>query len=219
MIANVRHQSMTPAEYLVWEAEQSLRHEYIEGEVYAMAGGTLPHNDIAVNLTSALRSALRGTGCKVRMSDAKVKISENGPYFYPDLVVSCDDRDRQAMDAICYPILIIEVLSPSTAGFDRGDKFRFYRRLSSLQEYVLIDVEKVGIDCYRKGNMGKWELTNYPEDAEDAANPILELASLDFCLPLALVYEEVELTRSLPGDDLLRLSSIDTLYPRQRGEP
>jgi Uma2 family endonuclease len=160
-----------------------------------MAGGTLAHNDIAVNLITVLRNALRGTGCKVRMSDAKVKVSERGPYFYPDVVVSCDDRDRQATDAIAYPKLIIEVLSPSTAGFDRGDKFKFYRRFPTLEEYVLVDAEKVGIDCYRKTAAGKWELTAHPEDSDDA---ILELVSLDFCCPLALVYEEVEFAPQMP---------------------
>jgi Uma2 family endonuclease len=191
MIAQVQHSSMTPAEYLAWEAEQPIKYEYIDGETYAMTGGTLPHNDVAVNLTTILRTALRGTGCKVQMADAKVKVSEKGPYFYPDMVVSCDDRDRRSIDAIAYPKLIIEVLSPSTAGFDRGDKFKFYRRIPTLQEYVLIDAEKVGIDCYRKTSAGKWELTAYPEDAADGKNPILELVSLDFQCPLALVYEEV----------------------------
>lgn len=193
MITQVQHPLMTPAEYLAWESEQPIKHEYINGEVYAMTGGTLPHNAIAVNLTSALRGKLRGTGCRVYMADAKVRVSANGPYFYPDLVVSCDDRDRRATDAIAYPKLIVEVLSPSTAGFDRGDKFKFYRRLPTLQEYVLIDAEKVGIDCYRKTSAGKWELTAYPDDAADVENPILELVSLDFQCPLALVYEEVEL--------------------------
>ncbi|MBJ7899708.1 MAG: Uma2 family endonuclease [Cyanobacteria bacterium RI_101] len=191
MIAQVQPLLMTAPEYLAWEAEQSYRHEYIEGQVYAMAGGTLPHNDIAVNLTSALRNFLRGTGCKARMSDARVRISEKGPYFYPDIVVSCDERDRRARDCLSYPKLIVEVLSPSTSGFDRGDKFRFYRQISTLEEYVLIDAEKVGIDCYRKTSAGKWELTAYPEAA-----PVLELASLGFHCPLELVYEEVEFIES-----------------------
>ncbi|MGL5080094.1 MAG: Uma2 family endonuclease [Microcoleaceae cyanobacterium] len=202
MIAQVQPSLMTVAEYLAWEAEQPLKHEYINGEVYAMTGGTLPHNDIAVNLTSALRTTLRGSGCKVRMSDAKVRIAASGPYFYPDLGVSCDERDRRATDAIQYPKLIIEVLSPSTAGFDRGDKFKFYRRIPMLQEYVLIDAEKVGVDCYRRTSAGRWELTAYPEDAADVENPILELVSLDFQCPLALIYEEVELTQPLSEDNL-----------------
>ncbi|MBW4552615.1 MAG: Uma2 family endonuclease [Aphanocapsa sp. GSE-SYN-MK-11-07L] len=192
MIAQTQSQFMTPAEYLAWEAEQPLKHEYIEGEVYAMTGGTLPHNDIALNLYSLVRSQIRGKGCRANVADAKVRVSPAGPYFYPDLVVSCDDRDRRATDAISYPKLIVEVLSPGTAAFDRGDKFRFYRRISTLQEYVLIDAEKVGIDCYRKTSTGKWELTAYPEDAAHGEDPVLELLSLDFSCPLALVYEEVE---------------------------
>ncbi len=120
-----------------------------------------------------------------------MQVSQREPYFYPDVVVSCDKRDRRATEAIQYPKLIIEVLSPSNAGFDRGDKFKFYRRIPTLEEYVLIDYEKIGIDCYRKTSAGKWELTAYPEDAEDRENPILELVSLQFQCPLALVYEEV----------------------------
>jgi Uma2 family endonuclease len=193
MIANAQRQPMSLAEYLAWESEQPIKHEYINGEVYAMTGGTLPHNDIALNLYSQLRPHLRERGCRGNIADVKVRVSAAGPYFYPDLVVSCDERDRRATEAIQYPKLIIEVLSPSTAGFDRGDKFKFYRRIPTLQEYVLIDAEKVGVDCYRKTSTGKWELTAYPEDAADGENPILELVSLDFQCPLALVYEEVEL--------------------------
>ncbi|MBJ7899709.1 MAG: Uma2 family endonuclease [Cyanobacteria bacterium RI_101] len=195
MIAQVQPLLMTAPEYLAWEPEQPYRHEYIEGQVSAMAGGTLPHNYITLNVYSLLRSHLRGTGCRAAVSDARVRVSEKGPYFYPDIVVSCDERDRRARDCLSYPKLIVEVLSPSTAGFDRGDKFRFYRQISTLEEYVLIDAEKVGIDCYRKTSAGKWELTAYPEAA-----PVLELSSLDFSCPLALVYEEVELMES--ADDV-----------------
>jgi Uma2 family endonuclease len=202
MIAQVHPQSITVTEYLAWEAEQPLRHEYIDGEVYAMTGGTLPHNDIALNLYSLVRSHLRGKGCRANVADAKVRVSPTGPYFYPDLMVSCDERDRQATDAIAYPKLIVEVLLPGTAGFDRGDKFKFYRRLSTLQEYVLIDAEKVGVDCYRKTSAGKWELTAYPEDGGDTENPILELVSLDFQCPLALVYEEVIFPPPRLGEEL-----------------
>jgi Uma2 family endonuclease len=206
MIAQTQPQFMTAAEYLAWEAEQTLRHEFINGKVYAMTGGTLPHNDIALNLYSQVRSHLRGKGCRANVADVKVRVRATGPYFYPDLVVSCDDRDRQATDAIAYPKLIVEVLSPSTAGFDRGDKFKFYRRLTTLQEYVLIDAEKVGVDCYRKTSMGKWELTAYPDDAADLENPVLELVSLDFQCPLALVYEEVVFSQPLLGEELENIS-------------
>ncbi len=192
MIANPQASGLTPDEYLAWEREQPIKHEYINGEVYAMTGGTLSHNAIVLNLYSQLRPHLREWGYRSHVADVKVRVSERGPYFYPDLVVSCDEQDRRATEAIQYPKLIVEVLSPSTAGFDRGDKFRFYRRIPTLEEYVLIDAEKVGIDCYRKTSAGKWELTAYPDDVADEENPILELVSLDFQCPLALVYEEVE---------------------------
>ena len=195
MIANVTTQWMNPDDYLVWEATQSVKHEYINGEAYAVTGGTLSHNDIALNLYTLLRSYLRGQGCRINVADAKVKVSERGPYFYPDVVVSCDDRDRRAITAIAYPTLIIEVLSPSTAAFDRGDKFKFYRQIPTLQEYVLIDGEKVGVDCYAKTSAGKWQLTAYPEDAADTENPVVELVSLNVQCPLALVYEDVELVQ------------------------
>ncbi|ELS34274.1 MULTISPECIES: Uma2 family endonuclease [Pseudanabaena] len=204
MIANLKKQFFTPEEYLVWEAEQQVRYEYIDGEVYAMAGGTLPHNDIAVNLTTILKPFLREKGCKVRMSDAKVKISENGPYFYPDIVVSCNEQDRRSREAIFFPKIIVEVLSPSTAGFDRGDKFKYYRRFPTLLEYVLIDAEKISIDVYRRGNAGKWELTSYPEDLAETANPdIFELTSIDFQCPLSLIYEDVELSATPELESLL----------------
>ncbi len=193
MIANSQSRGFTPEEYLAWEREQPIRHEYIDGEVYAMTGGTLPHNDITLNLYSELRPHLRKQGCRINVVAVKVRVSEKGPYFYPDLVVSCDERDRRATEFLQYPKLIVEVLSPSTAGFDRGDKFKFYRRIPTLEEYVLIDSEKVGIDCYRKISGGKWELTAYPDDLGEVENPILELVSLNFQCPLALVYAEVEL--------------------------
>lgn len=105
------------------------------------------------------------------------------------------DRDRRAITAIAYSTLIIEVLSPSTAAFDREDKFKFHCQIPTLQEYVLIDGEKVGVDCYARTSAGKWQLTAYPENAADAENPIVELVSLEVQCPLALVYEDVELVQ------------------------
>ncbi len=193
MIAQLKSAGMTVAEYLAWEAEQPIKHEYIDGEVYAMAGATLPHNDIVLNLCILLRSHLRGQGCRVNVSDAKVKVSEQGPYFYPDLVVSCDERDRRAIEAIQYPCLIVEVLSPSTGAFDYGQKFQFYRQIPTLKEYVLIDATQIRIDRYTQNAAGKWELTAYPEDGGDLENCPLELSSLDFRCSLGLIYEDVEL--------------------------
>jgi Uma2 family endonuclease len=198
MIADFHTQPMSAQAYLDWEEQQPLKYEYLNGEAYAMTGGTLPHNDIAVNLTTVLKAHLRSRGCKVRMSDAKVEVSANGPYFYPDIVVSCDERDRRALKAVKFPCLIIEVLSPSTEGFDRGEKFKQYRRLASLQDYVLVDSEKMIVDCYHRTEHGKWELTSYPPDDEslDQQHTDVYFPSIDFTCPLTAIYEDVELVES-----------------------
>jgi len=185
MIANLQPELMSVAQYLEWEAQQPIRHEYLDGQVYAMTGGTIPHNDIALNLATALKTFLKGTTCKVQMSDVKVIMSEQGPFFYPDVVVSCDEHDRQARDGIRAPKLVVEVLSPSTAGFDYGQKFRCYRRLLTLQEYVLIDSENVSVDCYRRSGH-QWQLTSYPESGDT-----VHFVSIDFQCSLSLLYENV----------------------------
>ncbi|NEQ98109.1 MAG: Uma2 family endonuclease [Cyanothece sp. SIO2G6] len=202
MIAVSSRHTMSPQEYLAWEAAQPTKYEYLNGAAYAMTGGTLPHNDIAVNLVTLLRNHLRGTGCKVRMADAKVAVSQVGPFFYPDIVVSCDERDRRALDMIRYPCLIVEVLSPSTEGFDRGEKFRQYRRLPSLTEYVLVSAEQMMIEIFRLNAQGKWELTPYSIDAAmDTETKIaptdlrVQLTSVDYEGAIAQIYEDVELSQ------------------------
>ena len=120
---------MTTEEYLEWEAKQEFRHEYVDGEILAMIGGSLPHNDIALNFYTALRPHLRQKCCRVNVSDAKVQDAKNSRYFSPDLVISCNDNDLKARDFIQNPSVIIEVLSPSTKGYDRGDRFKYYRQI------------------------------------------------------------------------------------------
>ena len=186
MIANPDYKYMSLQEYLAWEERQEFKYEYLNGEVYAMTGGTIPHNDIAVNLTTTLKSQLRGSGCRVNMADAKVCVSEEGPCYYPDVVVSCDERDRQATKFLQYPCLIVEVLSPGTEAYDRGGKFTQYRRIPTLKEYVLIDTEKVSVECFRLNDRGFWELHPYETGDE------VELTSIDFRFPISLVYEDVQ---------------------------
>lgn len=185
MVAVPDRQYLTLQDYLDWEEEQSIKYEYIDGEVFAMTGGTIPYNDLAVNLTTALKNHLRGKGCKVSMADAKVGVSERGPFHYPDVMVTCDERDRRAIRVIYYPCLIVEVLSPSTEAKDRGKKFQNYRRISTLKEYVLISSEQKFIECFRLNEKGVWELYTYSEGDE------VELKSVDFRCPIELVYEDV----------------------------
>ncbi|WP_414515500.1 Uma2 family endonuclease [Nostoc sp. PCC 9305] len=186
MVASPDGKYMTPQEYLKWEEHQEIKYEYINGEVFAMTGGTIPHNDIAFNLASALKSHLRGGACRVNIADAKVGVSEKGSFHYPDVVVSCHPRDKQAIKFIQYPCLIIEVLSPSTEAYDRGRKFIQYRRIQTLQEYVLVDAEKISLDCFRINDKGIWELHPYEEGDE------VNLTSVDFRFPISLVYEDVQ---------------------------
>ncbi|MEP1079599.1 Uma2 family endonuclease [Leptolyngbya sp. PL-A3] len=200
MIANPKNQPMAPEAYLEWEAQQPLRYEYLNGMAYAMTGDTVPHNDIALNLYRTLYSHLRSIGCRVNVADVKVQVSNNGPYFYPDVIVSCHEQDQRARKLIQFPCLIIEILSPGTAGFDRGEKFRAYRRLHTLQEYVLVDSETRSVDCYRRNEHGKWELTAYPpdEDPDNGSDLEVHFISIDFRCPLSLIYENIDFPEPSP---------------------
>lgn len=187
---------MTPQDYLTWEEKQPIRYEYVDGKVFAMTGGAIPHNQVAVNLAALLKSHLRGKGCKVLTSDAKVGISENGPFHYPDVSVTCDERDRLARQFIRYPGLIAEFLSPSTEAVDRGEKFRRYRHIETLREYLLIDPDQMSFECYRLNERGNWELFHYyaNDTASNAEDCEVHLANVDFKFPLSLLYEDVEFT-------------------------
>lgn len=189
MVASADKHFMEPAAYLDWEAHQAIRYEYSQGEAYAMTGGTIPHNAIAINVIAALRNHVRGGPCRVLGADAKVGITEQGPFFYPDVLVTCDDRDRRAIQFVQFPCLVVEVLSHTTEAYDRGAKFTQYRRLASLQEYVLISSEPIGVDLFRLNEQGKWELTPY------VSGDTIEFISIDFAYPMDLVYEEIELIR------------------------
>ncbi|MBD2268641.1 Uma2 family endonuclease [Anabaena sp. FACHB-1391] len=176
---------LTPEEYFVWEEKQLLRHEYLNGEIYAMSGGTQNHGRIASNIIFIVKCHLQGGGCQVGNSDCRVNILETNDYVYPDVSVTCEDSDRTATQAIQYPCLIVEVLATSTANYDRGDKFRLYRRNPSLQDYVLVDAEKIAIDLYRKNDRGNWEIFNYQSGDN------IELRSIDLSFPIESVYEDI----------------------------
>lgn len=192
MIANPEHRRFTPQGYFEWEAQQELRYEYFDGEVFAMTGGSLPHGRIGLNVSSLLKSHVQGKGCIAFNSDCKVGISEKGPFTYPDVSVSCDQRDRTAVEFIRYPCLIVEVLSPSTEAYDRGGKFALYRRLESLQEYVLIGSETKTVEVFRRDPNGTWIFIPYGEGDE------IELTSVGLTIAIATIYEDVTLAQS-PG--------------------
>ena len=178
---------MTIEEYLPWELDQDIRYEYINGEVFAMTGGTIPHNDITLNLYTFLHPHLRPRACRINVSDVKVQISPNGPYFYPDLIVSCHPEDINARKFIQNPKLIVEVLSPGTSGRDRGEKFRYYLTMPTLQEYILIDSEKISVERYCRGEGRMW--LYYPYSSGD----IVTLSSIEFEFPIEMLYDGVGL--------------------------
>ncbi len=153
--------------------------------IYAMTGGTLNHGRIALNFGALLKNHLRGSGCQTGNSDCRVNIQGSNDYVYPDLSVTCDLRDRTATQFISYPCLIVEVLSSSTEAYDRGNKFRMYRRNPILKDYVLVDVNSVAIDLYRKDEAGNWYILNYqPGDT-------IDLRSIDLTFSIEQVYEDI----------------------------
>jgi Uma2 family endonuclease len=179
--------AFTAEQYLAWEQQQASKHEYLRGEVYAMAGASDAHVTIAGNLFAALRAHLRGGPCRTYIADMKVEVDAVNAYFYPDVFVSCDAADAQLPDRKRAPKLVAEVLSPSTAAFDRGAKFAWYRQLQSLHEYVLIDTERVAVDLFRRDATGHWVLYPYAE------GETVELQSVGLLLPVAEIYADVRL--------------------------
>ena len=187
MIANPQFQYMSPQEFLEWEKNQELRYEYIDGEVFAMTGGTKPHNRIAGNLYTAIDNFLaeNDRDCEVFIADVKVQLSQSNSYHYPDVVVTCDERDKKSQNLIEHPCLIVEVLSPSTEAFDRGKKFTNYRQLNTLKEYVLIQADEIGIECFRLNKEGLWVLHSYAE------GDVLELESVGLTISVEKLYRRV----------------------------
>jgi len=177
---------ISPEDYLEGERVSPIKHEYRRGHVYAMTGAKKPHIIIGSNLVMLLGNHLLNTPCLVLSSDIKVRLQEANCYYYPDVAVTCDERDTGSTeDFILYPSLIIEVLSPSTAAFDRGNKFADYQTASSLQEYVLITQSEIKIECFRVNAEGNWVSQTYRQGDE------LELMSIDFRCPIAQVYQKV----------------------------
>ena len=177
-----------PDDYLAWEQEQSGRNEYVDGEVFAMSGASDAHGTTALNLAALLHAALRGKPCKPFIADMKVHVEAANSFFYPDILVTCDPRDRapEASHVKHHPVLIVEVLSPTTEAYDRGNKFAAYRGLASLQEYVLVSTEQRRIEVFRRDETGHWVLYPFALDEE------LELASVDFRCRVAEVFEGVD---------------------------
>lgn len=180
-------QRFTVGEYLALEAASDTKHEYLNGVIVAMAGASLRHNLIALNVAAVLRSALERSPCRVLGSDQRVQIETTGAYVYPDVSVVCSEprfgADRPA--SLLNPVLVVEVLSPSTEDHDRGAKLAHYRRLASVREVLLVEPNERRAELYRRLDGGRWLITDVVEGA-------VELESVEARLTLDEVYAKVE---------------------------
>jgi Uma2 family endonuclease len=177
---------ITVADYLAGEAESPVKHEYVDGEIFAMGGASDAHVTICLNLAAMLRAHLRGGPCRVYITDMKLRVEQANAFFYPDVFVTCAAADAAESDFKRAPTVVIEVLSKSTEAYDRGDKFARYRLLDSLQEYVLIDSRQRAIEVFRRHDEG-WLLQPVADDGS------LPLQTLEFSCGMDEVYEDVTL--------------------------
>jgi len=185
---------ITPEEYLSMERQAEYKSEYFDGEIFAMAGASEAHNQIVINVLIEIGTQFKKRPCKVYANDMRVKVSPTGLYTYPDIVAVCEQRhfDDDQKDTLLNPTVIIEVLSSSTADYDRGTKFEQYRSLDSLKEYILIAQDKCHIEHYVRQANHQWVLSE-TNDLQD----MMELPSIQCSLAVYDVYDKVEIVPPL----------------------
>lgn len=183
--AEIQPRRYTIEEYFALEEASDVRHEFFEGEVFAMAGASIAHNTIALNMAIALRQGLRGKKCRVQMEAVRLAVEEGRHYAYPDVMVSCDPHDQRESQQLYSPLLIVEVLSPSTSAYDRGLKFKQYQKLLSLRHYLLVAQTTWRVEWYRRNEANEWVIVVLTEPEE-----VLAIAELNLQLTVAEVYEE-----------------------------
>ncbi|HKC66332.1 MAG TPA: Uma2 family endonuclease [Pyrinomonadaceae bacterium] len=181
---------LTPEEYLAIERRAEYKSEYIDGVMYAVSGASFWHNVVVANLITELVQQLRGRPCRVLPSDIKVRMPDSRKFFYPDVSVVCGEPQfhDERTDVILNPTLIIEVLSESTAGFDRGEKFQAYQQLNSLQEYLLVSQDKIFIEQFVRQERERWTYI-----ATVGLESSLALPSIECSLSLKAVYDKIDL--------------------------
>jgi Uma2 family endonuclease len=181
---------ITAEEYLARERAAENKSEYYDGEIFAMAGAREPHNLVSGNIFAKLHTQLEHRPCRAYTNDMRLKVSPSGLYTYPDVMVVCGEAqfDDEEFDTLLNPTLIVEVLSQSTEGRDRGAKFEHYSKLSSLQEYLLVAQDRLRLELFTKESKGRWILAVF-ENPED----VVKLASIDCVLALKDIYTKVDL--------------------------
>lgn len=187
---------LTPQEYLAIERRAPTKSEYYRGEMFAMSGASRQHVRVTGNTFALIWNQLRDRRCEVFNSDMRVKVSFSGLYTYPDASVACGQAefDDGNFDTLLNPLVIVEVLSPSTEDYDRGKKFELYRQLPSLREYLIVAQDRVFVEHHVRQDDDSWRLTDHSDPAQT-----LQLSSINCRLPLADVYDKVEF--SAPGSE------------------
>ncbi len=177
----------TPEEYLFLERKATRKSEYLSGEILAMSGASLAHTRITLDIATELNIQLRGQKCEVVTNDMRVKTTPIVSYFYPDVVVFCGEPlfEDETFDTLLNPVVIIEVLSPSTEAYDRGEKFEYYQQIASLKEYILVSQDKVKVQHHRLQDT-QWELEEFY-----ALQNSLTLSSIGCSLSLRDIYTRV----------------------------
>ena len=205
--AELQPHRYTPEEYFALENRSEVRHEYFEGEVFAMAGGSKVHNFLVQNASTKMRTSLRGKGCQVFASDVRLEAKERFYYTYPDVVVTCDPADHRDPYLVRYPVLIAEVLSPSTAEYDHTTKFENYQKMPSLRHYLLLSQAAWIVEWFRRDDAGQWIYTLLT-----GPDSILEIPDLGLVLPLRELYEDTDVAplRVMPSAEEGGLSPATT---------
>jgi Uma2 family endonuclease len=195
-MATQRGPRYTPDEYLALERAAEYKSEYLDGEIFAMSGATEDHNLITLNIAAELHHQFAGQPCRAYTNDMRVRVAASGLYTYPDVVAVCGPREflDERRDTLLNPTVIVEVFSPSTEAYDRGEKFARYWRLASLTDYVLVAQDRVRVEHFTRQGAG-WFLTAF-----DTLEATVRLAALSATLPLAAIYATVELPGSGAAD-------------------
>lgn len=181
---------MTVEEYIEFEERSELRHEMINQQLFEMPGATTFHNLICHNIYFIIRQLLKDKACKIFVEGVKVQVSENRDYLYPDLMVTCDERDARSKYIIKFPSAVFEVISKNSRIYDTADKFILYKNIESLKNYVLVDSEKCFVEVRERLENGDWEATTYFLEDEKFPVPALELE-----LSFSAIYEETGLLK------------------------
>jgi Uma2 family endonuclease len=184
MEASIRSKRMSVEEYIQYEERSDIRHEFDNGKLIAMAGTTDKHNDICHNIKAALKKQLKNTPCRIQVENVKVRLTEHKRYTYPDVFVTCDERDLADAYIKRYPSVVFEVLSDSTRVYDKTAKFMAYKKIDTIQHYILVEPDSIDIEIFSKNTDGEWSAQSF-----HTITDTLPIAALAINVPISEIYE------------------------------